>query len=316
MTDIRLAPLASVTDWPFRLLCFEQGCACAYTEMVSAQGFVYAGFQKAVQDLLLRAEGEKKLIVQIFGQDPEIMAESARRLNAMERFDGIDINMGCPMRKVTSGGAGAALMQTPELASRIMEQVVRASALPVSVKMRTGWDHDHVNCVDMACRAEACGVREITVHGRTRDQMYSGQADWEIIQEVRRHVHIPVLGNGDLLDAQAVGRRAETCHVDGFMIARGAQGNPWIFSQAEKILTGKPVQTIPMEQRLPVMIRHYEMMLKWKPEKVAVTEMRKHLAWYLHGLRGAARMRDLLNHITDPGTVIRSLEDFASQAEN
>ncbi len=311
MKTVRLAPLAGVTDWPFRVLCFEQGCDCAYTEMVSAMGYLCAPKgQPATENLLIRDAREPKLILQLFGKEPEIMAKAAAELSRSGKYDGIDINMGCPAHKVACAGEGSGLMRTPEIASAIMEQVVKASALPVSVKLRLGWDSDAINVLEMARRAEDAGVQEIAVHGRTRQQQYSGEADWDMIGRVKQTVHVPVIGNGDIFTAQDAIRRMEETGVDGVMIARGSMGNPWIFRQIKACMAGLAAPMPTSEERLEMILRHYHMLLAWKEEYVAVREMRKHIAWYLHGLRGAAQMRTKINTLTKPEEVFEALRDF------
>ncbi len=313
--DIRLAPLAGITDWPFRLLCFEQGCDCATTEMVSALGYSYSPSARSVTCLLERHPGEPKLILQLFGKEPEYMAKAAAGLSETGRFDGIDINMGCPAHKVAAGGEGCGLMRDLERAEAIIRATVRASAVPVSVKMRLGWDDAHRNAVELAKICETNGVAEIAVHGRTRMQMYSGKADWDAIAEVKRAVSIPVLGNGDIADAGDCLEKIARSGVDGVLIGRGALGNPWLFRQIRQRMAGEEPSPVPRKQRIGTILRHYGMMLDWKPEHIAVAEMRKHIGWYISGTRGAAALRDRVNHMDDPVQVMELLRGLEDESE-
>ena len=316
MTSIRLAPLAGVTDWPFRLLCFEQGCDCAYTEMVSAMGYLYAPKdQPATACLLERHPDEPKLILQLFGKEPDIMARAAEELSAAGRYEGIDINMGCPAPKIACSGEGSGLLRTPEVARRIMEEVVKASHVPVSVKFRLGWDEQSINVLDMARMAQDAGVSEITVHGRTRQQQYGGEANWDYIARVKETVSIPVLGNGDIFTAEDGMRRLKETGVNGLMIARGAMGNPWLFSQLKALAQGDEAHVPTVHDKIETALRHYRMLLDWKPQRVAVNEMRKHIGWYLHGVRGAAQMRARINLIDQPEKVFQVLQEFELTAE-
>ena len=315
MTSVRLAPLAGVTDWPFRLLCFEQGCDCAYTEMVSAMGYLYAPKdQPATACLLERHPDEPRLILQLFGKEPDIMARAAEELSSTGRYEGIDINMGCPAPKIACAGEGSGLLRAPDLAESIMKEVVKASHLPVSVKLRLGWDESCINVLDMARRAEDAGVSEITVHGRTRQQQYAGEANWDYIAQVKQAVKIPVLGNGDIFTAEDGMRRLKETGVDGLMIARGAMGNPWLFSQLKELTSGGQAHIPTVHDRIEMVLRHYTMLLNWKPRRIAVNEMRKHIGWYLHGIRGAAQMRARINLIDDPEEVFAVLREFEQQA--
>ena len=313
--EIRLAPLAGVTDWPFRLLCFEQDCDCAYTEMVSAMGWVYAPQQQATVSLLHRAPGEKKLILQLFGKEPAMIGRAAEALSREGRYDGIDLNMGCPAHKVACSGEGSGLLRDLPLAGRIMEAAVRASALPVSVKCRLGWDEEHINVLELAHMAQESGISMLTVHGRTRTQMYMGEADWETIARVKEAVSIPVFGNGDIFTPEDAERRLRESGVDGLLIGRGAMGNPWLFRQIRQKLSGLDVTLPTPEEKLDVMLRHYDMLLSWKPEHIAVAEMRKHIAWYLKGMRGAAQLRVVINTLDDPEQVKALLRGFISEQE-
>ena len=314
-TALWLAPMAGITDWPFRLLCFEQGADIAVTEMVSAMGFVIAPKQRAVRELLYRSPADKKLILQLFGKDPDTVALAAARLSETGSYDGIDLNMGCPVQKVACSGEGSGLMRNPALAEEMMRKTVAASAVPVSVKFRLGWDSGSINVLELVRRAEDAGVRSVAIHGRTRQQMYSGSADWTWIARAKQAVRIPVVGNGDITTPEDALAKWNASGVDGLMIGRGAAGNPWLFRQIRQHLNGEPVTAPTIADRLAVIRRHYDMQLGFKPDYVAIPEMRKHVGWYLHGLRGAARVRAEINHITDYQEIMALLERFAEQAE-
>ncbi len=314
MNLVRLAPLCGVTDHVFRTLCGELGCESACTEMISAMGYLCAPNQRATRELMIRGKNEKHLILQLFGRDPDVVAEAAGRISRLGIYDGIDLNFGCPAHKIAPSGEGAGMMRTPETAFEMMRKTVQASVLPVSVKMRLGWDDEHINAPEIAQLAQEAGIREITVHGRTRMQQYSGKADWEKIQQVAESVRIPVIGNGDLFSAREALHHAETYHVAGVMIGRGAMGNPWIFRDIQTLSAGREPQEVSLSERLVMIRRHYDMMLSSRPEHIALREMRKHIGWYLKGIRGAGRARAAINTADTPEEVNQILQ--ALSAEN
>jgi tRNA-dihydrouridine synthase B len=307
-----LAPMAGITDLPFRLLCRRMGCPMAYTEMVSAQGLFYGG--PNTHKLLRTEPGDAPLGVQIFGRQPEVMGEMAARLAAL-RPAVIDINMGCPAPKITGPGEGSALMREPELAARIVRAVVAgAGSVPVSVKFRKGWDEASVNAVDFARRMADAGAAALCVHGRTRMQFYAGRADWEIIEKVKAAVEVPVIGNGDVFTPQDAVDLVARTGCDGVMVARGAQGNPWIFAGIAALFAGEPLPDPPTpRQRMDLALEHYRMMIALEGERGAVLMMRKHLAWYIKGLRGATRMRGRLNQAQGYEQVAELLGELVAQ---
>lgn len=315
MIHARLAPLCGVTDYIFREICFEQGCEIAYTEMISAMGYLCAPNQRAIQELLIRGPREKKLIVQLFGRDPDVVAEAARRLEALDRFDGIDLNMGCPAHKIALSGEGCGLMRTPEIAEKMMSKTVKAVSLPVSVKMRLGWDQDHQNALEIARIAQDSGISELTIHGRTRQQQYSGMADWDAIYNIASKLQIPVYGNGDIVSGVQA-QKLSISPLAGVMIGRGAMGNPWIFREITNLNYGNTPEVVYLKERFQMIKAHYQRMLAWKPESIAVKEMRKHIGWYLHGLRGASRARAEINHTEQVDQVLLILKRLQDELEN
>ncbi len=316
MFEIRLAPMCGITDHIFRTLCYEQGCDLAYTEMISAMGYLCAPEQRATKELMVRGEKEPRLIVQLFGRDPDTVAEATKRICALGIYDGIDLNMGCPAKKIAPSGEGAGLMRTPDTAFSMMKKTVEASDVPVSVKMRLGYDRDHINVLEFARMAEDAGIASITVHGRTREQQYSGEADWDMIASVKSSVRIPVCGNGDIYTAEDALNRQARSHTVSVMIGRGSMGNPWIFRKIKDLQHGRETKPVTDAERKEMILRHYRMMLGEKPERIAVREMRKHIAWYIKGMKGAAQFRAEINKCPDAERSFRLINQFFQDSGN
>lgn len=289
---IFLAPLAGVTDVTFRALCKSMGAGLTFTEMVSAKGLHFRSKNTAA--LVKISEEEGSAAVQIFGCEPQIMAEQAAKLAEDERVILIDINMGCPAPKITGNGEGSALMKNPELAGQIVKSVSSATKKPISVKFRKGWDERSVNAVDFAKRMEQEGAAMLSVHGRTREQQYSGKADWDIIAKVKESVGVPVIGNGDVHSPGDAFKMIEQTGCDGVMVARGALGNPWIFKNIAALASGRPLYEPSPEERVKMALYHAKRLMEEKGDR-AVIEMRKHIAWYMTDCYGAAKVRAEVN---------------------
>lgn len=303
-----LSPMAGVTDLPFRLICKEKGCGMLYTEMINAKALCYD--DENTKKMLKIEDEEHPIAVQIFGSEPEFMGKAAAIMNEYPN-EILDINMGCPAPKVIKNGDGSALMRNPKLASEVLSSVVKNSKKPVTLKIRKGWDEDSVNAVEIAKIAEQCGISALAIHGRTREQFYSGKADWDIIEQIKQTINIPVIGNGDVFEVEDAVNMLEKTKCDAIMIGRGAQGNPWIFKRINHYMeTGEILPEPTLEERITTAIKHMNLAVAEHGEYVAVREMRKHIGWYLKGLKNSAKYRDQINKITDYKEVIAMLEEY------
>ena len=305
--NLILAPMAGVTDLPFRKICkeFNPGLVC--TEMVSGKAIYY---NDSKTKLLLNTDGEKRPIsMQIFGSDAESMAFASKYIS--EIADIVDINMGCPAPKVVKNGDGSKLLLDIEKARSVIEAVVKNSNKPVTLKLRKGWDTDHIVAVQYAQMAEKAGISAITIHGRTRSEMYSGKADLDIIKKVKESVNVPVIGNGDIVDEESALKMFEYTGVDGIMIGRGSFGNPWIFERIKCFLeTGEKLPEVSNEEKLRVIKKHFDYEFEVKPEKTAIMEMRKHIAWYTKNMPNSSEFRTKMNKIEDKEELLKTVEEY------
>ena len=304
-----LSPMAGVTDLPFRLICKQKGCGMLYTEMINAKALCYN--DENTKKMTKIEDEEHPIAIQIFGSEPEYMGRAAEILNSHSN-EILDINMGCPAPKVIKNGDGSALMKNPKLAEQVMKEVVEHSTKPVTLKIRKGWDDNSVNAVEIAKIAEQAGISALAIHGRTREQYYSGKADWDIIKEIKDSISIPVIGNGDVFEIEDAINMLEKTNCDAIMIGRGAQGNPWIFNRINHYMqTGEILAKPTAEEKISTAIGHMKLAVAEHGEYVAVREMRKHIGWYIKGLKNSARYRDEINKLTDCESVIMKLKELS-----
>lgn len=311
--NVFLAPMAGVTDLPFRVMCKKHGVAMVYTEMINSKALCFHDVN--TKKMLEVHEEEGDVAVQIFGNDPDYMGEAAAILDSLNRFKVMDINMGCPAPKIVKNKEGSALMRDPETASKIIKAVKNNTKLPVTVKIRKGWDENNINAVEFAKMIEDSGADLVTIHGRTREQYYAGNADWDIIKKVKESVKIPVIGNGDVFSVEDGIKILEYTGVDGVMIGRGAQGNPFIFSQIQDYENKGEYKEITPKMKIEACLEHIDLAIRFKGEEKGVKEMRKHIGWYLKGIYGSARVKEEINHMTESTLVKEKLVDYMTYLE-
>lgn len=310
-----LAPMAGVTDAAMRLLCHEQGAGWAVSEMLSAKGWIYSqGKNRNAAELLTRLPGEGVAGLQLFGREPEYIAQAAQLLENIG-FQFIDLNFGCPAPKITGNGEGSAMMREPELIGRVTQAAVSATRLPVTVKIRAGWDETCINAVEVAQICEQAGAKAVAVHARTRMQQYSGRADWSIIRDVKRSLSIPVLGNGDVRSGADAIRMIDETGCDGVIVGRAAQGNPWLFGEIRAALSGGSWTPPAASERVEMALRHFDLETQLYGERKGLLEMRKHIAWYVAGLPGASKFRETINTMVGAEAVKDALLAFGRTAQ-
>lgn len=309
--NVFLAPMAGVTDIIFRGICKDMGCGLVYTEMISAKALYYGS--ENTKELLKVSHKESPVAVQIFGSEPLVMAKACDYFNDNKDICIVDINMGCPAHKIVKNGDGSALMKNPKLAADIVREVKRASTKPVTVKFRKGFDSSNINAVEFAKRIEDAGADAVTVHGRTREQMYEGKADWNIIGEVKEQLSIPVIGNGDVFSAEDALKIRKQTQCDGIMVARGSMGNPWIFREINQALKGEIIVKPSVKEKIDLCIDHLKLAVDYYGEAKAVREMRKNIAWYLKGLKNSTDIKNKVNYESDAGKVMEILKNYKSQ---
>lgn len=315
-TPVFLAPMAGVSDYPYRQLIREMGVELLYTEMVSSKGYEY-GNKRTAELIEFDKNEDGKIAVQIFGEDPDFMARAAAGISSEYNIDIIDINMGCPARKIVKNGAGSALMKDLDLAYQIIKSTVNAVDIPVTVKMRSGWDENNINAVELAKLAQEAGAAAAAVHGRTRSQFYKGKADWGIISRVARAVEIPVIANGDIFSAEDAGAVFKETNCEGIMIGRKAQGYPWIFREIiEYLRNGKLIEKPSYSEKIEMAIRHLKLAVEYYGESHGVPIMRKHISWYLKGLPNASEMKNKVNQISEEKFLIELLLNYQNELKN
>lgn len=314
-TPVFLAPMAGVSDFPYRQLVREMGVELLYTEMVSSKGYEYGNQRtKELIEFNCVDNSAAKIAVQIFGEDPDFIARAAAGIAGEYAVDIIDINMGCPASKIVKTGAGSALMKNLDLAFDIINAAVKNVNIPVTVKMRSGWDEENINAVELAKAAEAAGAAAVAVHGRTRNQFYKGQADWNIIKNVVQAVEIPVIANGDIFSAADAAAIFEKTDCEGIMIGRAAQGNPWIFKEIIKYLkTGEKIEGPSKTEKIEMAVRHLKLAVDYYGERHGVPIMRKHIAWYLKGMPNVSEIKNKVNQLSDKEKLIELLRDYQNR---
>ncbi len=310
--NVFLAPMAGVTDLAFRIICKEMGAGLVFSEMVSSKGLYFN--DSSTKDLLQVDSKERPAAIQLFGSEPQIMANVIENyLNNRDDVDIIDLNMGCPAPKIVKNGDGSALMRNPKLVREVLKAMVKASSKPVTVKIRMGWDHESINGIEIAKIAEEEGVAALTIHARTKDMLYSGEADWDYIRRVKESICIPVIGNGDIFHPEDGIRMLEFTNCDAIAIGRGAQGNPWIFRRIINLMKGEEDIPPSKEEIINMCIKHLNLVCGIKQEHVGVREMRKHIAWYLKGLRNSNEIKNLVNTIDNKKEMEKLLLEYLKQ---